>query len=84
MLVEFAEAAVRSGREPELADVRARLLDTLGGAALVDAAAVVSIYQGLDRVADATGIPIDTERLEPTADIRDQLGINEFPSTTMK
>ena len=79
LLVRFADACLTRD-EAAIAPVRAALVETLGDAATVDAAAVVAAYEGLDRVTDSTGIPIDTERLEPTAGLREQLGVNSFPS----
>lgn len=40
------------------------------------------MFYAIVRVADATGIPIDEVRLEPTAEFREALGINAFPSRT--
>jgi len=39
-----------------------RLTEALGTDALVDAAAVVANFNAIDRIADATGIPIDGTR----------------------
>ena len=54
----------------------------MGAAALVDAAGVVATFNAIDRVADATGTPVEEERIEITAGIRAELGINRFPSVT--
>lgn len=77
LLVEFAEAVLGSD-DPHLARVRLKLTETLGTDALVDAAAVVANFNAIDRIADATGIPIDAERVELTADLRAELGIDAF------
>jgi hypothetical protein len=45
-------------------------------AALVDAAAVVATFNGIDRVADSTGIPIEDAKAEATVDLREVLDIN--------
>src|SRR4051812_10106129 len=58
-LVEFAEAVVLRD-DGRTAAARATLLKVLGGAGLVDAAAVVGAFHGFVRVADATGIPFTT------------------------
>jgi hypothetical protein len=47
---------------------------------MVDASAVAAMFNAIDRVADSTGCPIDEDRLEPTADFRESLGISAFPS----
>jgi hypothetical protein len=77
LLVEFAEA-VLDGDDARLSKARAVMRDTLGANALVDAAAVVGFFNAIDRVADATGIPLDPERVGQTADLRAQLGIDAF------
>ena len=77
LLVDFAEAVL--GRdEDRLTRARLKLSETLGTDALVDAAAVVANFNAIDRIADATGIPIDAERVELTADLRAELAINAF------
>lgn len=79
LLVGFAEAVV--GQDDEaLSQARSAVLDALGPAALVDACGVVATFNAIDRVADSTGIPIDEKRIEPSADLRDRLGIDRFPS----
>ena len=77
LLVEFAEAVLADSDE-QLLRVRSALRGSLGDAALVDAAAVVGFFNAIDRVADATGIPLDPERLPQTADFRAALGLDAF------
>jgi hypothetical protein len=79
-LLAFTEAVVRGGEE-ELADARARLLDELGAACLVDAAAVVGNFERMVRIADATGIPLDSPVEALTQDLRSDLGLEAFPSS---
>jgi hypothetical protein len=50
----------------------------LGGDALVDAAAVAGLFDAIDRVADATGIPLEPEKQEATTDLRARLGIGKY------
>ncbi len=76
-LIEFAEAVLADNDE-QLLRVRSALRGSLGDAALVDAAAVVGFFNAIDRVADATGIPLDPERLPQTADFRAALGLDAF------
>ena len=66
------------GDNDRLTRARAGLSERLGAKGLVDAAAVVGFFNAIDRVADATGIPLDPERLEGTADFRAELGIDRF------
>ena len=77
LLKAFAEAALGDD-ETLLSDVRQRLRNLLGDAALVDAAAVIANYSALDRVADATGIPLEPAKETGTADLRAELGIDAF------
>ena len=76
-LVDFAEA-VLGDNEERLSRVRTAVRASLGDAALVDAAAVVGFFNAIDRVADATGIPLDPERVPQTADFRATLGLDDF------
>jgi hypothetical protein len=76
-LVAFAEA-VLGDDEPALAAARAALADALGNEALVDAAGVVGLFNAIDRVADATGIPLEPEKAAATSDFRAALGIDGF------
>ncbi len=82
LLIAFAEAVVGTD-DGRLHEARAALLDALGPAALVDAAGVVATFNAIDRVADATGTPIEDERIEATAEVRAALGIDRFPSATV-
>ena len=77
LLVEFAEAVLADSDE-QLLRARSALRGSLGDAALVDAAAVVGFFNAIDRAADATGIPLDPERLPQTADFRAALGLDAF------
>ncbi len=79
LLVRFADAFL-TREEAVLAPVRREVAETLGNEAMVDSVAVVASYEGLDRVADSMGIPIDEERIEPTEGLRAQLGVNDFAS----
>ena len=79
MLAAYAETVVGDDADA-LSAARTALMDTLGAEALVDAAAVASMFNAIDRVADSTGVPIDEDRLEPTADFREALGITAFSS----
>jgi hypothetical protein len=57
-LVGFATAVVR-GDGAALERARDELLRRVGPAGVVDAAAVVGNFEMMDRIADATGIPVD-------------------------
>ena len=77
LLVEFAEAVLGEDEEV-LNHARAALGAAIGPAGLVDAAAVVGLFNAIDRVADATGIPLEAEKLETSADFRAALGVDRF------
>ncbi|MBT5433871.1 MAG: hypothetical protein HOI34_02335 [Rhodospirillaceae bacterium] len=58
-----------------LTRARNAVLDTMGGAVLIDAAATIASYNSIVKVADATGIDIEDETTAMIADIKDELGI---------
>ena len=76
-LIEFGEAVLDDG-EARLVAARAAVLEAVGEAGFVDAAAIVSTFDAIDRVADSTGMPLTDEILERTADVREELGLNDF------
>lgn len=77
--MSFANAVVR--REASaLARVREELRKAVGDAGLVDAAATVGNFQRMNRIADATGIPLDAPVRAITADMSERLGSESFAS----
>ena len=79
LLSDFATAAV-TGDEPKLERTRREILDKLGPEELVDAAALVAHYEKMDRIADATGLPLDAPMQVLGGELRDSLGIGKFTS----
>lgn len=78
-LVAFAEAVV--ARDVlRVARSRDRLLKSLGSEKMIDAAGVVSNFQRMVRIANATGIGLGQAE-QPTAALRKTLGINAFRQT---
>ena len=78
LLRGFAEAVL--GRDDAvLARRRADIAGRLGPAALVDAAAVVGLFNAIDRVADATGIPLEPEKAAASVELRRALGVAKYP-----
>ena len=75
-LLRFAEAAGR--HSDDLQDARAALARAIGPEAFVEAAATVGIFNGLVRVADAIGIPLDEATRLGTRDFRADLGLDGF------
>lgn len=66
------------GNDARLAAARTAVIDVVGEAGFVDAAAIVSTFNAIDRVADSTGMPLSDQVLEETAAIREELGLNDF------
>ena len=79
LLIEFAEAAL-SGDESRLARAREAVSQTLGPVGMSDAAGVIATFNGIDRVADSTGTPLEHARIEESVAVRARLGIDQFPS----
>lgn len=77
-LIRFAEAATR--RSSDLEAARSQLIDAIGSEAFVEAAATIGIFNGLVRVADATGIPLDENIRDSSGELRAKLGLNAFGS----
>jgi hypothetical protein len=59
---------------------RERLLAELGPEGFVDAAAVAANFERMVRIADATGIPLDTPVRMVTLELRDELSLGGFRS----
>ena len=80
LVVEFTEA-VLSGDDGTIAAARERLRAAVGAEGVVDAAAVVAMFSFNDRVADATGTPIDRVGYKMRQAIARELGISEYVET---
>ena len=79
-LVRFAEAVVE-GSAADCEAARQALADAMGTEALVDAAGVISNFERMVRVADATGISIGPMSEEDHALVR-ELGIDRFSANS--
>lgn len=77
LLLPFADA-VLSFDEARIAPLRAAIAARLGEAAMLDAAAVIGGFNGITRIADATGIPLEDAKAAETAGWRGALGIDRF------
>jgi len=77
LLIALAEAVLCED-EAALAEARDAVQAALGPAGLVDAAGVVGLFNAIDRVADATGIPLEPEKAAASADFRAALGLDHF------
>ena len=75
--MSFADAVLGTD-DKRLAEIQSEIRRKLGDAALCDAAGIAATFNAIDRVADATGIPIEDVKADSTADFRAALGINAF------
>jgi hypothetical protein len=80
LLIAFAEA-VLSEDSGAVTHARDALAAALGPPGLVDAAGVVGLFNAIDRVADATGIPLEPEKAAASADFRAALDLDRFAAT---
>ena len=74
--IEHGPALVR--QDSDLPESRSDLLGVAGLQALVEAAATVSAFEGLNRLADVTGIQLDSGLADESADFRSELGIDAY------
>ena len=77
LLMRFGETVLGS-EDVRLIETRHSLLQAIGPAGLVDAAAVVGLFNAIDRVADSTGTPLEDWKASSTADFRAEIGIDAF------
>ena len=79
VLVAFVDAA--HAGDPAAMDVaRAAMARACGRDGLVDAAAVYANFQMMNRIADGTGTPLDEFAVEPSAEVRATLGLDDLAS----
>jgi len=79
LMMSFAEAVVLQQRKT--ADLlRPQLIDALGRQGFVDACAIIAVFHGFTRVADATGIDVDDTRAETAKFVHTELGVTD-PAT---
>ncbi len=77
LLRELTEATVLSQWE-DLQEIRERASKILGHQTLADILTVASGFNGITRVADSTGIPLDKTTAKTTFDLRKTTGIENF------
>ena len=83
LLSQLVEATLDRERQSELAGIRDGIVNTLGPAALVDAAAIIGNFQRMVRIADGTGIPLDKPVAVMSADLRKDLKFDRFGSAEL-
>lgn len=76
-LATFAEAIV-GAEGASLADAIPALRQAVGDDGWVDAAGVAATFNAIDRLADATGIPLEEKKAEISSDFREKLGLDAF------
>lgn len=72
--------AVAGDDDDELAVARQALIDAMGLDAVVDTAGVIATFNQMDRIADATGIPLDAPLEAATTGLREDLGVGMYAS----
>ena len=78
-LADFA-GAIAQRDEAALVHSRSILEQEAGAEVVVDAAAVAANFQRMVRIADCTGIPLDTAAAAMSADVRKELELGRFHS----
>ncbi len=79
-LVAFTDAAMGDDDET-LRRERERLRKCLSDAAFVDTCATIGAFNVVDRIADATGIPLDEGLVGISSDVRQELDLARFASS---
>jgi hypothetical protein len=79
-LLAFTDAAMGDD-EGALRRARKELRAVLSDAAFVDTCATIGAFNVVDRIADATGIPLDDAMLAMSAPVREALDLARFASS---
>ena len=82
LLAQWVEQTLGAAapQAPSASELRAELAEALGVEGLVDAAAILGNFQRMVRIADGTGIPLDRPVSVISANLRKDLGIDQFGS----
>ena len=75
LLLGFVEAVLKRGDTEAL---RRELVEAVGSDGLVAAAGVIGNFSMMNRIADATGMPVGKGSLARTVDVRESLGLDRF------
>ena len=76
LLVRYGESAVR--QDSDLKKIRGDLEAVVGSMGIIEAAATISAFEGLNRIADVTGIQLDIGLADESADFRMTLGLDAY------
>jgi len=82
ILIKIAEQSI-SLKENSFDEIRISAITQMGPKKYVDALAVAAIFNSLDRVANATGIPIEQTKVEITEGVRENLGLNDLATARL-
>jgi hypothetical protein len=74
LLIELVDAVIDPSADP--AGPRERLVAAAGAGLLVEAGAVLGMFHWNDRVADATGAPLDDFHLDYRRKVAEKLGLD--------
>ena len=77
ILNEFLEA-IFARDTTRLKDAQNRLIEAMGEQALVDAAATIAAFNAYPRMADSTGIPLESGKEEITQELRAELRLDRL------
>ena len=80
VLVAFTDAAMGDD-DDALMGTRTALRAAMGDEAFVDTCAIVGAFNVVDRIADATGIPLDDGIRMLSEDVRKELDLGRFASS---
>lgn len=75
ILIEFVDAVLI---HEDSTTQRASIVGQMGEDALVETAGVIGNFSMMNRIADATGMPVGKGSLAQTVDVRELLGLDRF------
>ena len=78
-LAAFAESIAKRDEEDTLSVLRDALASAASQEAVVDAAAVAANFQRMVRIADSTGIPLDSPQRTFSESVWDELKLDRMP-----
>ncbi len=76
-LLAVSEAVFKGDRQ-ELARIRDLVEPVIGAQALADAIGVASAFNGITKIANATGLPLDDTTVGKTVEMRKETGIDDY------
>jgi hypothetical protein len=77
LLIRYTEA-VMADDPVAIGDKRGELEREIGPAGVVDTAAVITVFNLVDRIADAMGIPVDEVTREVRYEVGEELGMTHL------